>query len=181
MKINIIGKIRKGEKGEFYVPLVLGKGSMARIMEIKYSQNELDGNPQENPQNLTQLNPNWWVYKDICFQVYDYNPAFTSKEELALRIKHELLKKAKELERIKREVEAFENFEKIPAIKREKISDSIKLFVWQRDEGKCVKCGKKEKLEFDHMIPVAEGGSNTERNIQILCENCNREKSKKIG
>ncbi|MGG5505071.1 HNH endonuclease [Myroides odoratimimus] len=45
----------------------------------------------------------------------------------------------------------------------------------------CVKCGSKNRLEFDHIIPYSEGGSNTYRNIQLLCENCNRVKSNKIG
>jgi predicted phosphohydrolase len=53
--------------------------------------------------------------------------------------------------------------------------------VWNRDGGKCVYCGSKDKLEFDHIIPVSKGGSNTYRNLQLLCENCNREKSDKIG
>jgi 5-methylcytosine-specific restriction endonuclease McrA len=29
--------------------------------------------------------------------------------------------------------------------------------------------------------PVSKGGSNTYRNLQLLCENCNREKSDNIG
>jgi len=37
-----------------------------------------------------------------------------------------------------------------------------------------------EKLEYDHIIPVSKGGSNTERNIQLLCEKCNRQKSATI-
>jgi len=64
--------------------------------------------------------------------------------------------------------------------KREQIPEVVKIFVWRRDEGRCVKCGSQEKLEFDHIIPVSKGGSNTERNIQLLCESCNREKSDKI-
>jgi hypothetical protein len=52
--------------------------------------------------------------------------------------------------------------------------------VWRRDEGKCVKCGSRENLEFDHIIPVSKGGSNTARNIELLCEKCNRSKSAKI-
>jgi 5-methylcytosine-specific restriction endonuclease McrA len=39
-----------------------------------------------------------------------------------------------------------------------------------------VKCGSQRSLEFDHIIPVALGGSNTARNIQLLCEGCNRAK-----
>lgn len=63
---------------------------------------------------------------------------------------------------------------------RKPIPDEVKEFVWRRDQGKCVKCGSQEDLEFDHIIPVSKGGSNTARNIQILCEKCNREKRDKI-
>lgn len=60
------------------------------------------------------------------------------------------------------------------------ISDNVKVFVWRRDEGKCVICGSRERLEYDHIIPISKGGSNTERNIQLLCERCNREKAASI-
>ena len=60
------------------------------------------------------------------------------------------------------------------------ISDEVRLRVWRRDEGKCVKCSSQERLEYDHIIPVSKGGSNTERNVQLLCEKCNREKSNSI-
>ena len=61
------------------------------------------------------------------------------------------------------------------------IPSSVKIAVWRRDGGKCVECGSKEKLEYDHIIPVSKGGSSTERNIQLLCEKCNRKKSANIG
>ena len=60
---------------------------------------------------------------------------------------------------------------------RQPLPDDIKIFVWQRDGGRCVKCGSQENLEFDHIIPISMGGSNTARNIQLLCERCNRAKS----
>lgn len=64
---------------------------------------------------------------------------------------------------------------------RKPIPDDVKIFVWNRDSGKCVKCGSKENLEYDHIIPLSKGGSNTARNLQLLCEICNREKGDKIG
>lgn len=57
------------------------------------------------------------------------------------------------------------------------IPPSVKIAVWRRDEGKCSLCKSREKLEYDHIIPVSKGGSNTERNVQLLCEPCNRRKS----
>lgn len=62
-----------------------------------------------------------------------------------------------------------------------RISQIVMDKVWNRDNGKCIVCGSNEKLEFDHIIPFSKGGSNTYRNIQLLCEKCNRTKSDKIG
>lgn len=61
------------------------------------------------------------------------------------------------------------------------ISKNVQREVWRRDQGRCVECRSKERLEFDHIIPFSMGGSNTARNIQLLCEKCNRKKYNKIG
>ena len=65
--------------------------------------------------------------------------------------------------------------------KNRHISQSVKDDVWNRDGGVCVQCGSNQNIEFDHIIPHSKGGSNTYRNIQLLCEPCNRSKSDKIG
>ncbi len=65
--------------------------------------------------------------------------------------------------------------------KTRRISQAVKDKVWNRDSGKCIECGSQEDLEFDHIIPFSKGGANTYRNIQLLCEPCNRAKSAKIG
>jgi len=63
---------------------------------------------------------------------------------------------------------------------RRPIPSDVKRKVWRRDQGRCVGCGSNEALEFDHIIPVSKGGSNTVRNIQLLCERCNRAKAANI-
>jgi hypothetical protein len=65
--------------------------------------------------------------------------------------------------------------------KRQAIPNDVKMLVWRRDHGRCVECGSNEALEYDHIIPVAMGGSNTERNLQLLCEPCNRRKGASLG
>ena len=60
------------------------------------------------------------------------------------------------------------------------IPSSVKMYVWQRDKGQCVECGSKKSLEYDHIIPVSKGGANTKRNVQLLCERCNRKKASNI-
>lgn len=79
-----------------------------------------------------------------------------------------------------KEFEKFRKFEATSSPRREPIPEDVRMFVWRRDGGRCVECGSNKNLEFDHLIPVAEGGSNTERNLQLLCETHNRQKGKRI-
>ena len=61
------------------------------------------------------------------------------------------------------------------------IPQSVKDAVWRRDGGKCTLCNSQKALEFDHIIPFSLGGSNTYRNVQLLCQDCNRTKAAHIG
>lgn len=63
---------------------------------------------------------------------------------------------------------------------REPIPERVRNEVWRRDGGECVDCASRERLEYDHIIAVANGGSNTARNIELRCETCNRKKGAKI-
>jgi hypothetical protein len=60
------------------------------------------------------------------------------------------------------------------------VSSEVRQAVWSRDHGRCVICGSRRKLHYDHIIPFRRGGSNSEKNIRILCEKCNLRKSDKI-
>lgn len=64
--------------------------------------------------------------------------------------------------------------------RRQAIPRAVQREVWQRDGGKCVECDSKSKLCFDHIVPFSKGGSNSVRNIQLLCESCNLSKGNRI-
>lgn len=66
------------------------------------------------------------------------------------------------------------------ARRRESIPRSVQREVWQRDGGRCVECKTREFLCFDHIVPFSRGGSNTVRNLQLLCEKCNLSKGNRI-
>ncbi len=65
--------------------------------------------------------------------------------------------------------------------RRRIIPTSVKLAVWQRDEGRCVVCGATDELHFDHDLPYSKGGTSiTEDNVQLMCARHNLQKGAKI-
>lgn len=66
------------------------------------------------------------------------------------------------------------------APRREAIPRVVQREVWQRDGGVCVQCESRKLLCFDHIVPFSLGGSNTVRNLQLLCEPCNLSKGNRI-
>jgi len=61
-------------------------------------------------------------------------------------------------------------------------TDSMKQKVYEKQKGKCKKCGKTFELtemEADHITPWHEGGKTDEKNCQLLCKEDNRRKSGK--
>jgi hypothetical protein len=42
--------------------------------------------------------------------------------------------------------------------------------------GRCAYCGSKEKVGFDHIVPLSRGGSNSIDNMVPCCKECNKSK-----
>ncbi len=63
---------------------------------------------------------------------------------------------------------------------RRRIPREVRQRVWQKYGGRCAECSADTYLEFDHIIPVAKGGGNSDTNVQLLCRNCNLAKSDNI-
>lgn len=60
------------------------------------------------------------------------------------------------------------------------IPREVRQRVWQKYSGRCADCGSDSYLEFDHIVPFAKGGSNSDVNVQLLCRACNLKKSDSI-
>jgi len=60
------------------------------------------------------------------------------------------------------------------------VTPSIRYEVLKRDGYRCQACGASAKdgarLEVDHRVPIAKGGSNHLSNLWVLCDKCNRGK-----
>lgn len=69
---------------------------------------------------------------------------------------------------------------KRPQSKRTALSKRLRLLVLERDGFRCRLCGKtarETKLEVDHKVPVAKGGTDSLNNLWTLCFDCNRGKA----
>jgi hypothetical protein len=65
--------------------------------------------------------------------------------------------------------------------RRRLIPTPVKLEVWKRDGGKCVRCGATDELHFDHIIPYSRGGTSLSAdNVQLLCARHNIAKKDNI-
>jgi hypothetical protein len=73
----------------------------------------------------------------------------------------------------------FYNGHKKFLIHKRNVSHKQKKYIASRQRWKCKKCKKllDETYEIDHIIPLYNGGSNKNFNLQALCPNCHRKKS----
>ena len=60
--------------------------------------------------------------------------------------------------------------------RRKKIGARQRKRILERDSARCRQCGETEVLEMDHLIPIAQGGTNADANLQVLCPPCNKRK-----
>lgn len=120
--------------------------------------------------SLVSINGKFYLYSKILFHV----SGSSSREENILLTKELLTKKMGR-------IQSLDNLSSSnPFRQRMIISREVQREVWRRDEGRCVQCNSNENLEYDHIIPFSKGGSSTVRNLQLLCEKCNRSKSNNI-
>jgi len=63
-------------------------------------------------------------------------------------------------------------------MKRKAISVKLRWKKLEEYDFMCTCCEEKDisKLEIDHIVPLARGGSNDETNLQVLCARCNSSK-----
>lgn len=114
----------------------------------------------------------WWSEQGC----YWGDPELTA-EDVELLLWNRQRRQSSQLERLRK---IRVRSEELDAARRERIPDEVRALAWERDDGRCVRCGAEDDLQFDHVIPVAKGGGTDVENIQVLCGDCNRAKSASI-
>ena len=106
----------------------------------------------------------------ILFQDKDFLYSFNQKITLQIRNL--------------RKIEFPDYLEQDGRLKRENPPKWLRYGVYYRDRGRCQSCGidlssdfsNAEDQNYDHIIPLAQGGCNDPTNYQLLCEHCNKSK-----
>ena len=73
--------------------------------------------------------------------------------------------------------------------RRRALPAAVRRAVYERDRGRCVwrdprtgrVCGSQERLEFDHIVPIACGGGDTVDNLRLLCRRHNQYEARRRG
>ena len=133
-----------------------------------------DNEPEKMPDQDNFPDTSLWHFKGFWYGV----PKFYTDEECKLLILEDFDKERRHFEKLKAKFGSTTEINNIYS--RPRIPENVRVEVWRRDGGKCARCGNREKLEYDHIVPISKGGSNTARNIELLCEKHNRSKSNNV-
>ncbi len=86
---------------------------------------------------------------------------------------------ARHSSRVKAREDAKMLFFEEPVRRRKAFSAELKRELHKAQAGKCMYCGRKpgiDLMDIDHKNPMAKGGSDQKRNLQLLCRSCNTRK-----
>ncbi|MFC1552863.1 HNH endonuclease [Candidatus Latescibacterota bacterium] len=145
-----------------------------------YTQNGLFYNAANNYKKRSSKAENVKVYEKIKPGIWVYNGLFILIDSWTEKSNNRNVFKFR-LELIDDENSVKSNQVIVELEHNRIIPSSVKIEVWKRDKGKCVKCGNEENLHFDHIIPYSKGGTSLfAENIQLLCAKHNLEKRDKI-
>jgi hypothetical protein len=177
MRVKIVAAVREATSSGFSFDIHLNERTISVPVTLQSLIPQCE-NYEQTRDRAFRIGTTHWVFREKI--VYADETTALSEDEQAVEVMHAVAKHDRRFDRLRAAVSSYQNIDRAEDARRQSIPDDVRMFVWQRDRGKCIKCGSQARLEFDHIIPVSKGGSNTARNIQLLCECCNREKAANI-
>ncbi len=153
-----------------WLTLIVGKKSYRVAKLSRHDFQTMSQSAEREPVNVGRIGERtyWWFQH----RFYMDNDDLTQKQIYALLI----TKQQRDQKRIAIAQATVAAGNKPRATTRPAIPDYVKQYVWERDNGQCCHCGSGVELQYDHIIPIALGGSSAPENLQILCGPCNRRK-----
>lgn len=153
--------------GKFVAPKSLSTAAYGRLLR----------DAAEEPQPVledAERKRRWWFFDG---EAYWEDEGYDATQMKALILE----RRSQKTRRVQRAVALMQQHDRPASPQRDAIAEEVRLAVWRRDAGRCVSCGSKERLQFDHVIPVALGGAGTVENLQLLCAICNGAKGASLA
>lgn len=127
--------------------------------------------------SMCQYSPSWVLYdkgdsfREMCRRL---GGRFAQAVEEYERLEGEIARESRAIteERERQALEARED---------QRLYESLKPRVFERDGGLCLRCGSNGPLCGDHVMPRSKGGETSMDNLQTLCLRCNNVKGVKTG
>lgn len=155
-------------------PLETPRGTLTENGKFFYAAEKFKSKqqPAEFVKVYEKIKDGIWVYNGV-FELVD---AWIAEEEGRKVFKFKLHVTDKTIDEKEKRVLELKDLDH-----NRMIPTSVKLEVWKRDKGRCVKCGSDNNLHFDHILAFSKGGTSLKaENIQLLCARHNFQKSAKI-
>jgi hypothetical protein len=181
-------------------PLINGKNTYARVFIKRKAKNDESGDI-EKYMSIHQHDPNaneLWTYFRSVIEWVKLTFTVYRKEMKGIdwgKLYDEYGKKMIDTAKLEQEIQSLMMDDDVTSKKgiypyvltREekllnirKFTDSQKRTVYEKSKGICSKCGNHfelREMEADHITPWSKGGKTNLDNCQILCQDCNRQKS----
>jgi 5-methylcytosine-specific restriction endonuclease McrA len=145
--------------GKLVAPKSLSAAAYERLLRLAEDEPQLVLDDLERKRR-------WWFFAGEAYREDEGYDATQMKALIRER-------QGQKTRRVRRAVALMQQHDPPASPQRDVIAEEVRLAVWRRDAGRCVSCGSKERLQFDHVIPVALGGAGTVENLQLLCGTCN--------
>jgi len=131
------------------------KANKSNISKFEYKINKKHYIIVQDPNDITIIN--WKKVQELCKK---HKVPFKNQTFLSF-----IKQKRTDLIKLKSERYTF--------------TEQERRAIYDKRISKCASCGEplKRKYELDHIKPLASGGNNTEKNIQLLCKSCHKKKS----
>ncbi|QLG61985.1 HNH endonuclease [Halorarum salinum] len=158
--------------------------------EMQAVQDELEAKEERVTHELKQKDPEWLALANELqeveaalvdiYQTYlqDSPNSFPYKKDKIIALKqafpylrenNDLVAKATDSS-----ISYARQFKEIPGegIATDRLKNSTREAVMDRDTQTCVCCGEEDELQVHHIIPRSQGGKNSEENLAVLCAEC---------
>jgi len=161
MKITMFADLSGDVASGFQFPIEIRSSRESSVIQLLFGDpSDKDGpyDPNSPEPRYIALSPfggadpnGFWAFRWKTVRVE--GAGGVTRKEVMLRIKHAVLREEKALSKIQREVEAFQNMERASSSRRERLPESVRLFICNGTKANALIAVRKNGLSSTTSFP----------------------------